>query len=121
MNRIAMACVALGAMALPIQAQAQSGDIVAGALVGALAGAVIANGLADQHREPLREHIMRENRPSYRVVDEDIVVGRELREGAYESYDVPDRYEAPRHRYTVINDRPVVYQTETRRIIHVYD
>ena len=119
-NRLAVVAFALSVAAMPVKAQAQSGDIVAGAIAGALVGAVIANGIADQHREPLHQHIVRESRPSYRY-DEEVVAGRELREGAYESYDVPDQYEMPRHRYTIINDRPVVYHAETRRIIHVYD
>ena len=38
-----------------------------------------------------------------------------------ESYEVPEEYVPRGHHYTVINDRPVIFHSETRRIIHVYE
>jgi len=49
------------------------------------------------------------------------VVGRELPRGQYESYEVPERYGVREHHYAIVNNRPVVFHSQTRRIIHVYD
>ncbi len=102
-------------------ALAQS-DPVAGAVAGAIVGAAIATGaiVPYEHREPLREYVVRENRPSYRYEDE-VVVGRELRPGPYESYPVPERYGVPEHHYAVVNNRVVIFHPQSRRVIHVYD
>ena len=118
--RIFAALIAALALAAPRAASAD--DAVAGAIVGAITGAAIATGavVPYERREPLREYIVRESRPSYHY-DEEVVVGRELPPGAYESYEVPEEYVPRGHHYTVINDRPVIFHSETRRIIHVYN
>jgi hypothetical protein len=97
-------------------------DPVAGAVAGAITGAAIVTGaiVPDEHREPLREYVVRENRPSYRY-EEEVVIGRELRPGAYESYPVPERYGVREHHYTIVNNRVVVFHPQTRRVIHVYE
>ena len=120
LTRIFAALIALLALATPRAAVAE--DAVAGAIVGAITGAAIATGavVPYERREPLREYIVRENRPSYHH-DEEVVVGRELPPGAYESYEVPEDYLPPGHHYTIVNDRPVIFHRETRRIIHVYE
>ena len=117
--RILAALIAALALAAPRAASAD--DAVAGAVIGAITGAAIATGtvVPDERREPLREYIVRENRPSYHY-DEEVVVGRELPR-AYRSYEVPEEYVPRGHHYTVINDRPVIFHSETRRIIHVYE
>ena len=71
-------------------------------------------------RAQRRFTIVRESRPSYHH-EEEVVVGRELPPGAYESYEVPEVSVPRGHHYTVINDRPVIFHSETRRIIHVYE
>ena len=120
LTRIFAALIAALALAAPRAALAD--DAVAGAIVGAITGAAIATGavVPYERREPLREYIVRERRPSYRH-EEEVVVGRELPPGAYESYEVPEEYVPRGHHYTVINDRPVIFHSETRRIIHVYE
>jgi hypothetical protein len=91
-------------------------------VAGAIVGAAIATGavVPYEQREPLRGYVYREPRPVYRYEDE-VVVGRELRPGPYESYPVPDQYGVPGHHYAVVNGRAVIYHPQTRRIIHVYD
>ena len=118
--RIFAALIAAFALAAPRAASAD--DAVAGAIVGAITGAAIATGtvVPYERREPLREYIVRESHPSYHY-DEEVVVGRELPPGAYESYEVPEEYVPRGHHYTVINDRPVIFHSETRPIIHVYE
>jgi uncharacterized protein DUF1236 len=120
LGRIVAVTLAVGGLTTSGSAYAQ--DAVAGAIAGAIAGAAIASGavVPYEHREPLREYIVRENRPSYRYEDE-VVVGRELPPGAYESYPVPEQYGVREHHYAIINDRPVIFHPQTRRIIHVYD
>jgi hypothetical protein len=122
LGRILAVTLIAGAAMTSNAALAQN-DAAAGAVAGAIVGAAIATGVIvpHEHREPLREYIVRENRPSYRY-EEEVVVGRELPPRAYESYPVPERYGVPPgHHYTVINDRPVIYHPQTRRVIHVYE
>lgn len=122
LGRILAVTLIAGAAMASNAALAQN-DTAAGAVAGAIVGAAIATGVIvpHEHREPLREYIVRENRPSYRY-EEEVVVGRELPPRAYESYPVPERYGVPPgHHYTVINDRPVIYHPQTRRVIHVYE
>jgi len=123
LGRILAVTLTAGLATTSSAAIAQQNDAVAGAVAGAIVGAAVATGavVPYEHREPLREYIVRENRPSYRY-EEEVVVGRELPPRAYESYPVPERYGVPPgHHYTVINDRPVIYHPQTRRVIHVYE
>jgi hypothetical protein len=120
MGRV-LAVTLMGAAMASNAALAQS-DPVAGVVTGVIVGTAIATGavVPYEHRAPLREYVVRENRPSYRYEDE-VVVGRELRPGAYESYPVPERYGVREHHYAVVNNRVVVFHPQTRRIIHVYE
>jgi hypothetical protein len=112
LGRIVVMMLAVGgAVTASNAALAQSDAAVAGAVAGAIVGAAVATGAV----VPVRE-----NHPSYRY-DEDVVVGGELPPGPYESYPVPERYGVVEHHYTIINDRPVVFHPQTRRIIHIYE
>ena len=121
LKRIVAVAITIGGLMSPSAVLAQS-DPVAGAVAGAIVGAAIATGaiVPYEHRAPLREYVVRENRPSY-VYDDEVVVGRELRPGPYESYPVPERYGVPEHHYAVVNNRVVVFHPQTRRVIHVYE
>ena len=116
-----LAVTLLGAAMASNAALAQS-DPVAGVVTGVIVGTAIATGavVPYEQRAPLREYVVRENRPSYRYEDE-VVVGREMRPGAYESYPVPEQYGVREHHYAVVNNRVVVFHPQTRRIIHVYE
>jgi hypothetical protein len=121
LGRIVAVTLTIGGLMTSSAALAQN-DPASAAVAGAIVGAAVATGaiVPYEHREPLREYVVRENRPSYRYEDE-VVVGRELRPGPYESYPVPERYGVPEHHYTVVNGRVVVFHPQTRRVIHVYD
>jgi hypothetical protein len=121
LGRVLAVSLVVGATMTSNAAFAQR-DPVAGAIAGAIEGVAIATGAAVpyEQRAPLREYVVRENRPSYRYEDE-VVVGRELRPGPYESYPVPEQYGVREHHYAVMNDRMVVFHPQTRRIIHVYE
>ncbi len=121
-NRFLAVALTAGTLAMSAATRADDvGAAVGAAIVGGLivGGIVAATTIPDHHRQPLYDHIRSENRQSYRYADE-IVVGREIRQGPYESYPVPERYGVVGHHYTIINDRPVVYHRESRRVIHHY-
>jgi hypothetical protein len=118
---LAVTLILGGAMSSSAALAQSDAAVAAGVITGLAVGAAVATGAVPyEHREPLRTHIYSERRPSYRY-EEEVVVGRELRHGPYESYPVPERYGVREHHYTIVNDRAVVYHPQTRRIIHVYD
>jgi len=95
--------------------------VAAGVATAVIVGTGVATGVIPlEHRAPLHEYIYSEPRPSYVYTDE-VVVGRPLAPGAYQSYPVPDRYGVTGYHYTVVNNRAVVYHPQTRTVIHVYD
>ena len=102
---------------------ARADDVGAAVAAGVITGVAVATGVIPlEHRQPLQQYIVEERRPSYRYerYDDDVVVGRQLPPGAYQSYPVPERYGVREHHYTIINDHAVVYHPQTRKIIHVY-
>jgi hypothetical protein len=121
-GRIVAAALAVGVTMSSGVALAQSdAAVAAGVVTGLIVGTAVATGAVPmEHREPLRGYIYREPPPYYRY-DDEVVVGRELRPGAYQSYPVPDQYGVPGHHYAIVNNRAVVFHPQTRRIIHVYD
>jgi hypothetical protein len=95
------------------------GAVVGGA-VGAATGTV--NGiLGIQERPRFREYVVREHRPSYAYRGE-LQVGAILPESGVTYYDVPEEYHVTGgYRYAVVNDRPVLVEPRTRRIVEVID
>ena len=91
-----------------------------GAVVGGATGAVVGDALTPDERVRVRHYVMARRAPSIRV-REDVRVG----------YRVPPRvtvYSVPRevgvrsqYGYTYINERPVVVEPRTRRVVYVYD
>jgi hypothetical protein len=122
LGRILAATLVVGGAMITSGAARAEDPVAAGVAAGIITGAAIATGavVPYEHREPLREYVVRENRPSYRYEDE-VEVGRELRPGPYESYPVPERYGVREHHYVVVNNRVVIFHPQTRRIIHVYE
>ena len=130
--------VLLATLALPIAAQAQGtlrgaaegadegaraagpvGAIVGGA-VGAATG-TIGGILGVDDRPRFREYVIREHRPSYHYAHE-VRVGTVLPETGVVYYEVPAEYHVrPGYRYTVINERPVIVEARTRRVVEVLD
>jgi hypothetical protein len=130
--------ILLTALALPVGAQAQGtlqgaaegaheggraagpvGAIIGGA-VGAATGTVEGIlGIDDRPR--FREYVVREHRPSYHY-SRAVRVGTVLPERGVVYYDVPAEYHVrPGYRYTIVNDRPVIVEARTRRIVEVID
>ncbi|WP_342154946.1 DUF1236 domain-containing protein [Methylorubrum sp. SB2] len=137
MNRKLTLAAALLALSLPAAAQAQGlvrgaeegaavgraqggpiGEIVGGA-IGAATGTV--NGILGIDSRPrFRSYVVREARPSYSFGDE-VRVGTVLPSDGVTYYEVPAEYGASGYRYTIVNDRPVLVEPGSRRIVEVID
>ena len=132
---VPMAMVAM--LALPVAAQAEgtvrgaqegaaeggraAGPI--GAIVGGTVGAAtgtVGGILGVDTRPRFREYVVREHRPSY-TYQGDIRVGTVLPAKGVTYYEVPAEYGPRGYRYTVVNDRPVIVEARTRRIVEVVD
>lgn len=89
-----------------------------GAAVGGIAGAV-AGGLAEGTRPQFREYVVTRRHNSY-AYEGDVVVGTVLpRSVTY--YEVPDRFGNTEYRYTVVNDRTVLVEPRSRRVVQIID
>lgn len=95
------------------------GAVVGGA-VGAATGTV-GGILGVDDRPRFREYVVREHRPSYRY-SEELRVGAVLPESGVTYYDVPAEYHVrPGYAYTYVNDRPVLVERRTHRVVEVID
>jgi Protein of unknown function (DUF1236) len=126
------------AAALPLAASAQgvvggaergaaAGGAAAGPVGAAVGGAVgavtggVAGVLGVDERPRFREYVVREHVPSYRYA-EPLRPGIVLPEEGVRYYDVPAEYgRAHGYRYTVINERPVLVEPRTRRVVEVIE
>ena len=95
------------------------GAVVGGA-VGAATGTV-GGILGVEERPRFREYVVREHRPSYRY-QEEVRVGTVLPERGVTFYEVPREYHVrPGYRYAVVNDRPVIVEPRSRRIVEIIE
>jgi hypothetical protein len=90
-----------------------------GAVVGATVGAV-AGGIADDQRPRFRSYVTERNVPSYRY-DRDLRVGADLPADGVTYYDVPREYGSTNYRYTVVNERTVLVDPKTRKVVQIID
>jgi hypothetical protein len=136
-SKILMSFAMIATLALPVAAQAEgtvrgaqegaaeggraAGPIgaIVGGTVGAAAGTV-GGILGVDTRPRFREYVVRERHPSY-TYREEIRVGAVLPESGVTYYEVPAEYKAPGYRYTIVNDRPVLVEPRTRRIVEIID
>src|SRR5450759_5612505 len=127
----------VAAVALPVVAQAQGvpggvergsrdGERAAGpvgAVVGGVIGGVVggvAGVLGVDQRPRFRSYVVEQRRPSYRY-EGDVRVGAELPEAGVTYYEVPQEYGVHEYRYTIVNDRPVLVDPRTHRIVPVVE
>ncbi|QJP17330.1 DUF1236 domain-containing protein [Starkeya sp. ORNL1] len=90
-----------------------------GAVVGAVGGAIVG-GIAEDNHKRFHTYVVEERRPSYRY-DRQVVVGAELPEEGVTYYEVPPEYGRTEYRYTVVNDRTVLVDPRTHRIVQVIE
>ena len=106
---------------------AAEGDRAAGPIGGIVGGAVgaatgtVGGILGVGERPRFHDYVMQEHRSSYRYGD-DLRVGAILPESGVSYYDVPPEYKVrPGYRYTIVNDRTVLVDPVTRRVVEVID
>jgi hypothetical protein len=131
---ILASCAVAAIMALPIAAQAQGGP-AAGAATGAVGGAIVGGpvgaavgatvgavggAIADDARPRFRSYVVERHHPSYRY-DREVRVGADLPASGVTYYEVPREYGVTNYRYTVVNDRTVLVDPGTHRIVQVID
>ena len=94
-----------------------------GGLVGGVVGGVtggIAGLLGVDQRPRFREYVVREQVPSYRY-SEEVRVGTVLPQSGVVYREVPAEYGVQGYSYTIVNDRPVLVEPRTRRIVQVIE
>jgi len=135
MKKITLLLGAAALLAAPAAANAQS-DIAVGAGTGAATGAIVAGpfgaavgagvgaivgGISDATRPRFREYVVHERPPSY-YYEGDVEVGAVLPPDRVTYYEVPREYGvAPRYRYTVVNDRTVLVDPRSGRVVQIVD
>jgi hypothetical protein len=135
-KRIILAAAVLTISVLPPSAYAQGSGAVpgavggaaagaavggpAGAAVGGVTGAIVGGALTADESARVKQYVVREKRPTVRV-SETVAVGEELPSNV-EVYSVPaDAGVRTEYRYTVVNDRTVLVDPKTRRIVQVIE
>ena len=108
---LAAALIAGTAFSLPAFAQY-------GGTVGVAAPGV--GVIAEEQLPVFRRYVVEERLPSYAVPDR-VIVGATLPEAGVTYYDVPERFGATTYRYTIVNDRTVLVDPRSRRIMQVID
>jgi hypothetical protein len=91
-----------------------------GSTVGAATGTV--GGILEiENRPRFREYVVREHRPTYRYSDE-VRLGAVLPGRGARFYEVPAEYHVrPGYRYTIVNERPVIVEPRSRRIVEIIE
>ena len=90
-----------------------------GGTIGGVVGGV-AGVLGVDARPRFHHYVVEEHRHSYRY-EGDVRVGAVLPEAGVTYYDVPPEYGVRDYRYTVLNDRAVLVDPRTRRIVEVVE
>jgi hypothetical protein len=106
---------------------AAAGDRAAGpvgAVVGGAVGAAVGTVggiLGVEERPRFREYVIREHRPTFRYYG-DVRIGTVLPEEGVTFYAVPREYHVrPGYRYAVVNDRVVLVEPRSRRIVEIVE
>jgi len=76
--------------------------------------------VASDQRRNFQRYVVDEQTPSYRVPG-DIQIGTTLPDIGVTLYDVPERFGATRYRYTIVNDRTVLVDPKTRKVVQVVE
>ena len=134
MNKVKLATLVAVAVASSSVVYAQGGaatgaaaGAVGGAVVGGPVGAVVgagvgavAGGIADDSRPRFRTYVSGQKHSSYKYQSE-VRVGADLPASGVTYYDVPKEYGVTKYRYTVVNDRTVLVDPQSHRIVQVIE
>ena len=99
---------------------AVGGALVAGpvgAAVGAVGGAVVG-GVAEANMPRFHTYVVEQHIPSY-TYQGDVVVGATLPETGVTYYEVPPEYHVDTYRYAYVNEKVVLVDPTTHRIVQV--
>jgi hypothetical protein len=133
--RVVLTITAMAAAPLPALAQgvpggvergSREGDRAAGpvgAVIGGVVGGVVGgvNGVLGIDQRPrFHSYVAERHYPSYSY-NEDVRVGAVLPEAGVTYYDVPPEYGVHDYRYTIVNDRTVLVDPRTHRIVEVVE
>jgi hypothetical protein len=113
---------AQGGVAAGAATGAVGGAIVGGpigAVVGGVGGAVVGAIIGD-NTPRFQQYVVTQKRPSYTYA-QPLSVGVELPSDGVTYYEVPAEYGATQYRYTVVNNRTVLVDPRTRRVVQVID
>ncbi|MCP4561458.1 MAG: DUF1236 domain-containing protein [Bosea sp.] len=101
------------------------GGAIVGGPVGAVAGGVggaVAGAIIGDNTEPrFRQYVVKHRVPSY-AYEEPLEVGAVLPARGVTYREVPREYGARAgYRYTMVNDRTVIVEPRTRRVVQIID
>ena len=134
MKKLAFLLGAAALIATPLAANAQS-DVAVGAGTGAVTGAIVggpvgaavgagvgavAGGISESNHRRFHEYVVHERPRSYRY-EGDVRVGVVLPRDRVTYYEVPREYGVTKYRYTVVNDRTVLVEPGSGRVVQVID
>jgi hypothetical protein len=115
-----------GSIGLPLATSAQTVTYGPGVTTGRQADVVdratgeVVGTITLDERAPFRNYVIEERVPSY-AVPGDISVGTILPDVGVTYYDVPERFGPTAYRYTIVNDRTVLVDPVTRRVVQVIE
>ena len=134
-NGFLAASTALALLIAPAAYAQSGGGAASGAAAGAVGGAVvggpvgavvggavgaIAGGLSEAEQPRFRQYVVQQGVPSY-TYSGDVVVGSVLPSSGVTYYEVPSTYGVREYRYTRVNNRVVLVDPSTRRIVQVIE
>ena len=134
MNKFLTVTALASVLALPVAAHAQGGaatgaatGAVGGAVVGGPVGAVVgagvgavAGGIADSCTSAL-SHLCDRTESAVLPFTKEIRVGADLPSSGVTDHDVPKEYGVTKYRYTVVNDRTVLVDPDTYKVIQIIE
>jgi hypothetical protein len=94
------------------------GGIVGGAIGGVVGGVNGVLGIGQRPR--FHSYVVERHHPSY-AYDGDLRVGADLPGDGITYYDVPAEYGTHDYRYTVVNNRTVLIDPRTHRVVEIVD
>ncbi|CAH1673419.1 MAG: DUF1236 domain-containing protein [Chelatococcus sp.] len=90
-----------------------------GAVVGGVGGALVG-GIIGDSTPRFQQYVVTQRVPSYTYQDE-LQVGTVLPDGGIVYHEVPPEYGVRDYRYTVINNRTVLVDPRTRRVVQIIE
>ncbi|MGX5735595.1 DUF1236 domain-containing protein [Bosea thiooxidans] len=114
---------AVGGAASGAASGAVGGAIVGGpvgAAVGGVGGAVVGAIIGDAAEPRFRTYVVEQRVPSYRYA-EPVAVGTVLPQQGVVYRQLPAEYGPSEYSYTVVNDRAVIVEPQTRRVVQIID